>query len=144
MFRDQILAQLDLVEAETPSPMVSVFDQVELVRGLVNNPPSGLFWDCWDYGAADAGVMFRTSYQMTCLDWEAQLTSALARLGDLVASYAPARAEVFGALSDQATTPSEQATVTIGTKEDWWSNSPDFIKYGALALGALLLLRAFK
>ena len=144
MLREQILAQLDLVETETPSPMVSVFDQVDLVRGLVNSPPSGLFWDCWDYGAADAGVMFRASYQMTCLEWEAQLTSALARLGDLVASYAPARAEVFVSLSDQATTPGEQAAATIGTRADWWSNSPDFIKYGALAIGALLLLRAFK
>ena len=74
-----------------------------------------------------------------------QLTAQLLRqIADDIESIEPGQAEVARSLADQADTAGEQLEIIVPDAGDLWRESPDWLKYGALAVTALAVVRILR
>ena len=108
--------------------------------------------NCWDArpgagsGADTFLVYWASEYTggTTCGELDTLTAQLLRQIATSIEDFEPGIAEVARSLADQADTAQEQLDVITPAAADLWRESPDWIKYGAAALAALLLIKVLK
>jgi hypothetical protein len=108
--------------------------------------------NCWDArpavgSAADLFLVYWGSQYTSgtsCGELDTLTAQLLRQIADNIAGFEPGLAEVARSLADQADTAGEQLGIIEPDIGDVWEQSPDWIKYGALGIAALLLIRAIR
>lgn len=107
---------------------------------------------CWDArpGAGSGTDVFLTYWGSeytsgtSCGELDTLTAQLLRQIANDISSFEPGLAEVARGLADQADTAGEQLGIITPDAGDLWRESPDWIKYGAAAVVALLVVRALK